>query len=228
MSAVAPLFAERFAERQLSFARDLPANDTAPEMGWKRRALAGRIVELHARGASASLTLAFRLVLDAQAEGEPVAWVTTAARTFYPPDAAASGVDLRALAVVRVAESSDIPRAADHLARSGSFGLLVLDLPRHARVPAPLASRLLGLAQKHAMAVLCLTESAASASSSATSTSAPGGASSLGSLVSLRAETTLRHHRRGAFTCTLRAVKDKRQAPGWVYEEVCRGPVGMR
>ncbi len=142
---------------------------------WRFAALAGRLAELSSREGAAGLTLAFSLVLDAQRAGEPVGWLTADESAFFPPDAARGGVDLDALVVVRLPAAGQLPRAAEHLARSGAFGLLVLDLGEAARVPVPMQMRLLGLAREHESAVLFLTRKG-------------GGDASLGSLVSLRAE----------------------------------------
>ncbi|MGH7162956.1 MAG: recombinase A, partial [Planctomycetota bacterium] len=122
----------------------------------------------------------------------------------------AGGVDLDALAVVRAPE---IGRAATHLARSGAFGLLVIDVAG-GDVPVPLQSRLLGLAQKHRVAVVFLTRKAQDAPS-------------LGSLVSLRGHAARRRAAPDRFLCELRVLKDKRRAPDWRYAEVCRGPDGL-
>ena len=218
----------------------------APLRSWRVAALAGRLAELSSREGAAGLTLAFSLVLDAQRAGEPVGWLTADESAFYPPDAARGGVDLEALVVVRLPVVDQLPRAAEHLARSGAFGLLVLDLGGSARVPVPMQMRLLGLARQHESAVLFLTR---------------GDGASLGSLVSLRAEA--RHEPAacsgpagagvgsgvgdgagtatvaddwcvagrgagvGVFTCTVRVLKDKRGGPGWRHVEVCRGPDGL-
>ena len=91
-------------------------------------ALGGCLAELSGTGASPSLTLAFDLVHQVQRQGEPTAWITRADSTFFPPDAAQGGVDLAALPVVRLASRRQCLRAADQLARSGAFGLLVVDL----------------------------------------------------------------------------------------------------
>lgn len=185
---------------------------------WDLPELAGRLAELCGCGATAVLTLAVGVVLDAQLRGETVAWVTGRHSHFFPPDVAACGVDLDALPVVRLPHGADIPRAADLLARSSAFGLIVLDLAPGARVPPPLLSRLAGLARKHDTAILCLTEK-------------PSGASSLGPLVSLRGEASRRRAGRdsdGRFACELRVVRDKRRAAGWTHVEVCRGPDGLR
>jgi recombination protein RecA len=161
------------------------------------------------------------LVLDAQKHGEPVAWITALSSSFFPPDVAEGGVDLEALAVVRVPEPAFVPRAADKLARSGAFGLLVLDLFSPARsrpgpgVPSPLLSRLLGLAQRHDIAVVFLTCPRA-------------GAPSLGSLISLRGEVRRAPSGPDRYQVEVQVLKDKRQAPGWAHTELCRGPVGLR
>src|SRR5260221_719247 len=68
---------------------------------WELATLRGRLVELSARGATATLTAAIELVIEAQMLNEPVAWIAPTTGTFYPPDVAASGVDLAALVVVR-------------------------------------------------------------------------------------------------------------------------------
>src|SRR5215475_7854103 len=117
---------------------------------WGIDALRGRLVELSARGATATLTSAIDLVLEVQQADEPVAWVTLGNATFYPPDVAASGVDLAALAVVRVHDVVAAARAAERLLRSGGFGLVVLDLVGSAlELPIAHQGRLVTLAQTH-------------------------------------------------------------------------------
>ncbi|HLC43346.1 MAG TPA: recombinase A [Methylomirabilota bacterium] len=165
-------------------------------------------------GATATLTLSFGLVLQAQQQGEPTAWITPVESSFYPPDVAEGGVDLDALVVVRVPSAHAVPRAADRLVRSGGFGLVVLDLGVHAKVPIPLQARLAGLAKKHHTALLCLTEK-------------PSQAPSLGSLVSLRVQAHRTRTAEGRFTCGLRVLKDKRRGPTLTHEEVCHGPAGL-
>ncbi|HKU41666.1 MAG TPA: hypothetical protein VJR89_26090 [Polyangiales bacterium] len=184
--------------------------------------LAGRLVELSGDGASAVLTWAVGLVLDAQAAGEPVAWLGSDASSFYPPDAAESGVDLESLLVVRVNAhararplAEQLASAAERLLRSGAFGLCVLDLGPGAQLAQSAQSRLLGLAQRHAAAVLCLTHKAESSPS-------------LGSLVSLRASAVRVWLGSDRFACELRVHKDKRRGPVWSQREVCRGPLGLR
>lgn len=76
---------------------------------WSYRACAGRLIELSGTRAAPLLTLAFALVLDAQRAGEPVAWVQRTGSTFFPPDAARNGVDLKSLVVVRLPERAGDP-----------------------------------------------------------------------------------------------------------------------
>lgn len=180
---------------------------------WKLASLAGRLTELSGTGDSAALTLAFGLVREAQLLEEPVAWVTLRHHSFFPPDVAAGGVDLTTLAVVRVERQRGLARAADHLARSGAFGLIVLDVA-DAVLPMAALARLMGLARKHDIALLFLTRKHEQNPS-------------LGSLISLRGQTKRRRTGRDQFTCNLLVVKDKRRAPGWNHEEVCGGPAGL-
>jgi recombination protein RecA len=177
---------------------------------WGLAGLQGRLAELSGANDSAALTAAFGLVREAQARGEPAAWVTPLDQAFFPPDAAAGGIDLDALAVVR---TSDAGRAAAHLVRSGAFALVVIDLAESG-LDAAAQSRLLGLARRHETAVLCLTRKEARAPS-------------LGSLVSLRGHATRARAGPDRFICEVRVLKDKRRAPGWSVREVCRGPDGL-
>jgi recombination protein RecA len=190
----------------------LPARKLEPS-AWTLPALAGRLVELSGAEDSAALTVALGLVRQAQLLGEPAAWVTPVTETFFPPDAAAGGVDLAALAVVRVPDPRALPRAADQLARSGGFGLVVVDAGA-ARPPLAALSRLLGLAQKHDVCLLFLTDK-------------PEQAPSIGSLVSLRGHARRRRTGTDEFTCEMTVLKDKRRAPGWTHTEVCGGPAGL-
>jgi hypothetical protein len=216
----------------------------APPREWSYRACAGRLVELSGTTAAPLLSLAFALVADAQRAGEPVAWIQGTDSTFFPPDAARTGVDLDALVVVRLAEASARMRAAVRLLRSGAFGLVAMDLspaaypPQSARreaqtgppsagreaqtgppsarreAQAALLSKLGQLAQHHDTAVCCLT------------VKRPEWAS-LGALVSLRGEALRRRTGEDRFACTVRALKDKRNAPGWTHEEAMRGAPGL-
>jgi recombination protein RecA len=182
---------------------------------WTRANLAGRIVELSGEGASASLTFAVALVLDAQRRGETAAWVTSRESSFFPPDVAENGVDLAALPVVRVPEPRHVARSGERLVRSGAFDLVVLDLGRAGEAPLALLTRMLGLAERHDTAVVFLTEKTAARPS-------------LGSVVSLRAESRRERTGDGEFACALTALRDRKNPAGWTHRETRRGPDGVR
>ncbi len=184
------------------------------QAAWELPLFAGRLGELSGGKASAILTLAFRLVLDAQRRDEPVAWITHPDRAFYPPDVAEAAVDVEALVVVWTAHALESSRAADPLLRSGGFGLIVLDLGAASRLSLAVLGRLAGLARKHQTAVLCLTESDREESS-------------LGSLVSIRARTLRVHERDDRYQCQAQILKDKRQGRNWKHVEIARGPDGL-
>ncbi|MGC4081978.1 MAG: hypothetical protein QM736_07700 [Vicinamibacterales bacterium] len=135
---------------------------------------------------------------------------------LFPPDVVEGGVDLDALPVVRVPDVRLAGRAADHLTRSGGFGLVVVDLSDAGRadLPAPLLTRLLGLTRQHNVAVLLLTKKSHERSS-------------VHSLISLRADAQWRAIDGGYEVC-VRVLKDKRSGPGWTSVETCRGTVGLR
>jgi len=184
-----------------------------PAPQWSLDAVVGRLVEIRAAGASAQLTAAFALLREAQQKGEIAAWVTSSKSSFFPPDAAASGIDLDALIVIRVAGAAEILRAADKLIRSGAVGLAALDLASEnaaAPPPSPVWARLAGLARKHCAAVIILP--------------AGGAKEGLGPLVSLCGEA----RRLGDGRLELRALKDKRGAREMRRVEPCRGPAGLR
>ncbi|MEY6432480.1 recombinase A [Thioalkalicoccus limnaeus] len=185
-----------------------------PPAAWGLPPLRGRFVEITGGPASAALTLAIGLVAEAQHDAEPVAWVSRSDSHFYPPDAAAAGVDLSALVVVWSSGAQHSAQAADLLLRSGAFGLVTLDLGSDDCLPLAAQTRLAALAKKQATALVCLTRT--------------GGTSpSLGSLISLRAEARRTGPARDGFRCEARILKDKRRGPGWTHLEVCVGPSGL-
>jgi recombination protein RecA len=184
-----------------------------PSTRWTLDEVAGRLVEISGSTASAVLTLTFTLIREAQQRGEPVGWVTLSEKTFYPPDVAQGGTDLAALVVIRLARVESIARAGEKLLRSGSFGIVVLDLGA-ADIPMPLQTRLTGLAHRHHSALICLTEKARAGFS-------------LGSLVSLRAHAEKKRVADNRFACALHVLKDKRRGPTWNYEDLYTGPAGL-
>lgn len=182
---------------------------------WTRAALGGCLAELSGAVAAPSLTLAFGLVRQAQQQGEPAAWISQAESSFFPPDAADGGVDLAALPVIRLAGVRRRVRAAEQLARSGAFGLLVIDLGDCLALPLGAQTRLAEQALAHGTLILCLT-------------SKTERQPSLGSLVAVRGHTRRTRRGDGRFACQVQVLKDKRRGPGWSDEEWCRGPDGVR
>ena len=189
----------------------------APAPGrWSRAALGGCLAELSGDSGAPSLTLACSLVCEVQQQGEPVAWVTRPGSIFYPPDAADGGIDLPVLPVVRLGSLHDRLRAADQIARSGAFGLLVLDLSEDGpTLPLTAQSRLSEQAIAHGALVLCLTTKRARQPS-------------LGSLVAVRGQARRIRRGDGRYVCRVEVLKDKRRGPGWTDEEDRRGPDGVR
>src|SRR4029079_19370541 len=136
-SAPEPRMKQGQAPFPVEAGRDLPApakKGDSPH--WDLASISGRLVEISASPSGAPLTLAFRLVLDAQKRSEPVAWVGGKDEPFYPPDVADGGIDLAALPVVWTKDPIGAAKAADLLVRSGAFGLVVVDLGIDARLPA--------------------------------------------------------------------------------------------
>jgi len=201
--AIQPLPIRRFHE----------APESRPAL-WTLAGVAGRLVEVTGAEDSAALTLIVGLVLDAQEEGEQVAWIGPAEASFSAPDLFESGVDLDALVVVRVPDATAGARAADKLLRSGAFGMIVVDAGADPRIPTPLLARLVALARRTHAALIFLTQHT--------------GTSSLGSLVSLRVRARRQRLAADRFRCWLEVTKDKQRGPTWGYEEVCRGAPGMR
>jgi recombination protein RecA len=171
------------------------------ETEWRIEALAGRLVEISGSAPTATLTAAASLILEAQRQGELAAWVGARDSIFFPPDFAASGIDLNGLPfaasgidlnglpVIRAADEKRAWRATDALLRSGGFAVVVIDLGYRADLPLDVQTRLAGLARKHHTVLLCIT-------------------------------------RKGRQVPSL-GFKDKRQGPGWGHSEVCRGPDGL-
>ncbi len=182
---------------------------------WSLAELSGRVIELSGQGATALLTITVGLVLEAQQKQEPVAWITPPATTVFPPDVAQQGIDLTALVFVRVDTAAAMLRAADHLLRSGAFGLVILDLPARIDVPLSAQVRLAGLTKKHEAVLMYLA-------------SGEAGMVAASSLVSLRATCHRRRVDAGRFECALDVSKDKRRGQEWRHVQVFHGAVGLR
>ncbi len=236
--AVAPAFAGSLA-RALALAPETAA-ETAAETSPDHladpslapdlcsfAALRGRLVELSGDGSTAVLTRAVGLVLEAQRAAEPVGWICLNGSSFYPPDVVECGVDLAALAVIRVPDGVTAGRTAERLLRSSAFGLVILDLGApdcviqrngiHKNGVNALSianqGRLVTLAQHADSLVVFLTSKNHSTES-------------LGSLISLRADASRKRVNEGVHV-TLQVLKDKRRGPGWSRSERAKGPSGL-
>ena len=192
-----------------------PSNFSPPDgglLGFTR--LQGRMSEFSGEHDQSRLSLAFTLVLDAQKNAEPVAWLTREESAFFPPDAQAHGIDLNALVVIRLPSSQAMARAADKLTRSGAFGLIILDLDQDQHLPRPIISRLNHLCRKHCTAITCLTKK---------SETHP----SLSALISLRAVTHRTRQSPFYYTCSAHITKDKQYGPGQHAEFTYSSPPGL-
>lgn len=87
----------------------------------------GQALELCGEVASGRTSLALRAVASAHRERRLCAWVD-GPRELYPPAAAAMGVDLSRLLIVRPKQPAQLAWTAVQLARSGAFACVVLDL----------------------------------------------------------------------------------------------------
>ncbi|MCD6499891.1 MAG: hypothetical protein J7M25_16480 [Deltaproteobacteria bacterium] len=194
---------------------------------WGLDALEGRLVEI--TGHTARLALAMSLVFEAQTHSEPVGWVTCGATSFYPPDAAAVGVDLRALAVIRAQTIPAAFRAAEILSESGGFGLVVLDLGQATfetgyRGAASL-QRLQGYARRHGTAVVLLTDDQRLASRNNAGKSTDGRRNAdrdhtsrralPDAPISLRVSSHVEQRTLRSWSVVIRPLRDRRQAPTW-------------
>lgn len=177
----------------------------------------GLLVELSRAPGAAATTSATQIVLECQRAGDPAAWIQPEGGSLFPPDLAAAGVDLAALLVVhvpRVAGRAGLPKAAELLLRSGSFGAVVVDVDRQ---PPPRGGAWLGrlgsLAREHACRCVFLTAPAEG---------------SLGPLVSLRLRAARRRVRPGRFVLDTEVLKDKSGAhPSLPGPRIHAGPPGM-
>lgn len=137
----------------------------------------GRLTEISGVGGGAGLTLAASFLRRAQGRGSTVLWLGCDAKTFYPPDMRAAGVDLERLPLLFLPQPQDAALAATRLLSSGGFDLLVWDLASWkkppSQLPVALLARLGAMARHHRAMVLILTAK-------------PEDEASLGCLVGLR------------------------------------------
>lgn len=96
------------------------------------------------------------LLLDAQQQGEQIAWVAGAS-LFFPPDLAFRGLDVRALTVILLPTPLAGLQACETLLRSGTFGLIVVDWGGGS-VEEAIVGRLARLSEDREVAVVFLTK----------------------------------------------------------------------
>ncbi|MBE7449060.1 MAG: recombinase A [Kofleriaceae bacterium] len=227
---------------------EVAAERAAPAARWQLDEAVGRLTELSGLGATASLSATTVLVLEAQARGEPSAWIGLPSASFFPPDLDDAGVDLDALVVVRAPDDTALVRAADRLLRSAAFGLIVLDLVARATGPGVPAG---GVAVRGAVRGAGVRGAGAGAiapgpveipaavqgrlvglaqrhdAAIVVLTEKPADAASLGSMVSLRLEAVRERPAGGGWRLAMRALKDKRRGPGWSEAAEVIGPAGL-
>jgi recombination protein RecA len=181
---------------------------------WGLDTVAGRFVEISGGAATGALTICAGLIAEAQQRCAVAAWINGHSPGFFPPDFAASGIDLAALPVINAGDKTKACHVADTLVRSGAFAVVALNLGAKALLPFAVQTRLVGLAKKHHTAIILLTR-------------ADRRERNGGSLVSLRAETEKRRTGHDCFLCEVRVNKDKQRGPGWNHAEMCRGTLGL-
>jgi hypothetical protein len=86
----------------------------------------GRLAELFGAPSSGKTTLAFAVLAACTRAGEIAAWVDPS-RAFFAPAAAAAGIDLRRLVIVRPSDAAAARRAVDALVRGGACAVVALD-----------------------------------------------------------------------------------------------------
>jgi recombination protein RecA len=185
----------------------------SPENGsWQLDSLVGILAEISEELASGAVSFAAEIMADAQDHGHPVAWVAGGDSVFFPPDLAERGIDLSAVAVIRVSGETDTLTAAEWLVRSGSFGLVLVDTEPGWKVSDAALGRLQKLAEHGQTAVVFLTRKR-------------GNDPSLGSRISLRGCIT----RTGAapFQVHVHTVKDKRSGMSSRQTRQYDGPAGL-
>jgi len=227
MSNLAHILSDPTVVKYVQTADTLPQPFFQPK--WSVAYLAGKLVELRSKAASAALTAGLCLVHKAQVKLETAVWVTSTKSIFFPIDAEAWGIDLNSMVVVRIPEAMAMLQASDKLIRSGAFGLIILDfvsllppfmakrdkkLGTLSHIPFAQQARLLRLAQQHQTAIVFLTSMHCSLSVAS-------------SFVSLRAEVERCHIDTDIHEVQVRILKDKQRGPGGHHAERCCGPSGL-
>jgi len=102
----------------------------------------GQLIEIVGSKSSGKTTLLFRILLALNKEGRSIAYLDFS-KTFYPPSAQKSGIDLKKVLVLRPKNIQSGIRAGEMLFRSGGICVAVFDLIRTKdQIPKALLLRL--------------------------------------------------------------------------------------
>jgi hypothetical protein len=192
-------------------AKALPLSELLPR---------SRLVEVSGQHACARTTTAVSCVIEAQARGDLVAWVQPKDGALFPPDLEAAGVDLDSFIAIHVPRHAGpfaLVRATEWLARSGAFGLTVIDLT-DALPPGSSSNwqgRLQGLLRQYDGHILLLTSNGYEDPSS-------------GPLVGLRIEPRRGSLRSDRFEVRARVLKDKVSLQAEPASSYSIAPAGLR
>jgi recombination protein RecA len=198
-------------EEQQIGAKALPLSELLPR---------ARLIEISGRHACARTTTAVSCVIQAQSRSELVAWVQPRDGALFPPDLDAAGVDLDSFIAIHVPRRAGpfaLIRAAEWLARSGAFGLTVIDLT-DALLPGPSINwqgRLQGFSRQYGGCILLLTSNGYEDPSS-------------GPLVGLRIEPRRRLLHADQFEVHARVLKNKIGTDTALFPTISRAPAGLR
>ncbi len=194
----------------------------------------GTLTEIRCDGAGLSVVAS--IIQQFQEHKEPAAWIAAGDSVFFPPDFASFGIDLSLLPVVFARSGHKAARSAEHLLRSGAFGLVVLDLGGDQTLTDAHFGRLIRLGEKHDASIICLTHvpgaptrrrsPATHSRSGARSGGGPrsAGTDGLGALVTRRFSTRRTRISQDLYRVQVHVVKDKRGGMSWNYEEVFHAP----
>ncbi len=179
---------------------------------WRFGNLVGILTEVSEEAPSGAVSFVAEIIAEAQSRNEPVAWVAGRESIFFPPDLHNRGVDLSAVAIIRAGSETDSLTAAEWIVRSGSVGLVIVDMEGHGDVSDASLGRILKLAERNQCAVLFLTRKRRQDPS-------------LGSRVSLRGCVVKSGD--GSFAIDVDTIKDRRSNSHFRQTRRYHGPAGM-
>ncbi len=127
------------------------------EGAWRFENLVGILAEISQESACGAVSFVTEIILEAQGQNEPVAWVAGVSTTWYPPDLAQRGVDLGAVAVIRAGGEYESLTATEWLVRSGALGLVIVDVEGEWKATDASLGRIQKLADRSRCAVVFIT-----------------------------------------------------------------------